>query len=68
MILPGWLAGKGAGIFARLDGSDWVWMAVAMTVVATLASIIGVRFMRARPKHERKRGAKKNKVSATPAE
>jgi hypothetical protein len=39
-----------------------------MTVVATLASIIGVRFMRARPKHERKRGAKKNKVSATPAE
>ncbi len=68
MILPGWLAGKGAGIFARLDGTDWVWMAVALTVLATVVSIVGVRFMRARPKHERRRSTAKNKISATPAE
>lgn len=68
MILPGWLAGRGAGIFSRLEGSDWVWMAVGLTVLATIASIVGVRFMRARPKHERRRERSKSKISVTPAE
>lgn len=68
MIAPGWLAGRGAGMFSHLGGSGWIWMAVGLTVVATIASIVGIRMMRARPKHERKRGAGKNKVSATPAE
>lgn len=68
MILPGWLAGRGAGIFSRLEGSDWVWMAVGLTVLATIVSVVGVRFMRARPKHERRRGRDRNKVSVTPAE
>ncbi|WP_439272118.1 DedA family protein [Pseudochrobactrum sp. HB0163] len=68
MILPGWLAGRGAGFFARLNGSDWVWVAVGLTIAATLVSIIGIRFMRARPKNERKRTSRKGKMSATPAE
>lgn len=68
MILPGWLAGRGAGIFANLDGADWIWMAVGLTVVATLVSIFGVRYMRARPKHERIRGARRPKNAPTPAE
>lgn len=68
MILPGWLAGRGAGVFSRLEGSDWIWMAVGLTVAATAVSVLGVRFMRARPKNERKRGVGKNKIAVTPAE
>lgn len=66
MILPGWVAGYGAGIFANLTSDHWMWMAIVLTVIATLVSIIGVRLLKGKARPERKRGVKTTRVE--PAE
>ncbi|GAB1582409.1 MULTISPECIES: DedA family protein [Phyllobacteriaceae] len=61
MFAPGWLAGKGAGIFADMNGDDLMWLTVGVTIFAIIASIVGVRMFRSRPR--RRRG-----VQVSPAE
>ncbi|NKW80018.1 alkaline phosphatase [Ochrobactrum pecoris] len=63
MFLPGWLAGRGAGIFARMDGDHMFWFVIGITIVTIIATVIGVRFFKARPRRERKR-----RVHVSPAE
>ncbi len=63
MFLPGWLAGRGAGVFARMDGDHMFWFVVGITIVTIIATVIGVRFFKARPRRERKR-----RVQVSPAE
>lgn len=63
MFLPGWLAGRGAGIFAKMDGDHMFWFAIGITVVTIVVTVIGVRFFKARPRRERKRN-----VQVSPAE
>ncbi|GGB00846.1 hypothetical protein GCM10011491_31300 [Brucella endophytica] len=55
MFAPGWLAGKGAGVFANMDSTHLMWLTIAATVVALIATVVGVRFFKARPRRERRR-------------
>ncbi|KXF76878.1 hypothetical protein ATN84_12775 [Paramesorhizobium deserti] len=61
MFAPGWLAGKGAGIFAHMNGDAWVWLTAGVTVLAIVTTVLGVRMFRSRPR--RRRG-----VQISPAE
>ncbi|PYE90090.1 DedA family protein [Phyllobacterium leguminum] len=62
MFAPGWLAGKGAGIFANMDGGHLMWLTAGATVVATIATVFGVRMFKSRPRRTRR------KVQISPAE
>ncbi|GAA5541073.1 MULTISPECIES: DedA family protein [Brucella/Ochrobactrum group] len=64
MFLPGWLAGRGAGIFAKMDGDHMFWFAIGITVLTLIVTVIGVRFFKARPRRERK----SRRVQVSPAE
>ncbi|MCX2697726.1 MULTISPECIES: DedA family protein [Ochrobactrum] len=63
MFLPGWLAGRGMGIFAKMDRDHMFWFVIGITAVTIVATVIGMRFFKARPRRERKRG-----VQVSPAE
>ncbi len=53
MFLPGWLAGRGAGIFAHLDSQTMVWATAAITVFTIVISVFAIRLFKARPKRVR---------------
>ncbi len=57
MFLPGWLAGRGAGMFARMDGGHMFWFAIGITVLTVIVTVVGVRLFKRRPKRERRRRA-----------
>ncbi len=46
MFLPGWLAGRGAGVFARMDGDHMFWFVIGITIATIIVTVIGVRFSR----------------------
>ncbi len=63
MFLPGWLAGRGFGVFAKMNGDHMFWFVIGITAVTIVATVIGMRFFKGRPRRERKRG-----VHVSPAE
>jgi membrane protein DedA with SNARE-associated domain len=65
MFLPGWLAGRGAGIFAKMDSDHMFWFAIGITVLTLIFTVIGVRFFKARPP---RRERKSRRVQVSPAE
>ncbi|MFC4625307.1 DedA family protein [Daeguia caeni] len=63
MFLPGWLAARGVGAFAHLNGDNMFWIAVGITVFTVVATVIGVRMFKGRS-----RGHRRRRVQMTPAE
>ncbi len=63
MFLPGWLAGRGMGVFAKMNGDHMFWFVIGITALTIVATVIGMRFFKGRPRRERKRG-----VHVSPAE
>ncbi|RAK32206.1 membrane protein DedA with SNARE-associated domain [Falsochrobactrum ovis] len=63
MFLPGWLAGRGVGSFSKLNGDHMFWIGVGIMVVTVIATVIGIRYFKARPRRIRKR-----RVDISPAE
>jgi membrane protein DedA with SNARE-associated domain len=63
MFLPGWLAGRGIGVFAKMDGDHMFWSVIGITALTIVVTVIGMRYFKGRPRRERKRG-----VHVSPAE
>lgn len=63
MFLPGWLAGRGVGAFAHMDSDHMLWFGIGILVATIVVTVIGVRFFKSKPRHERKR-----RIQVTPAE
>lgn len=63
MFLPGWLAARGMGAFAHMNADHMFWLVIGITVVTIIATVVGIRMFKGRP-----RGHRRRRVQITPAE